>query len=146
MILNFKCVNINASNYWLGFIPNPEFIIISFKHQSIKFRFRFHKFIKNLRWNQIVNFDIPCDPFTEVITNLCLNIDLGLICPSNFLILCLLGFLSSRVLGSCGYLDQNTHFKCVFWCLTFVLIKQVSHLAILVPHVLFWSNEAISHH
>ncbi|MFS7947999.1 hypothetical protein Hanom_Chr06g00554781 [Helianthus anomalus] len=39
----------------------------------------------------MVKFHIPNDPFTEVITNLCLDFDLGLICPFNLVNLARLG-------------------------------------------------------
>ncbi|MFS7912771.1 hypothetical protein Hanom_Chr02g00133791 [Helianthus anomalus] len=63
-----------------------------------------------------MKFDIPYDPFSEVITNLFLDFDLGLIFPFNRLILCLLGLELESSFGSCACLDQNTHLMCVFWC------------------------------
>ena len=100
-------------------------------HSSLNFDF--HKFIKNLRWNQIMKFDIPCDPLGLVITNFSLVFHLDLICPMNLVDFDDLGF-KRRTPFLALWKRRPKHTLCLFWFLIFVLIKTLSTLNPFSPY------------
>ncbi|KAJ0610765.1 hypothetical protein HanHA300_Chr01g0007471 [Helianthus annuus] len=88
--------------------------------------------MRNSSYRIFTKFYIPFDPYDEVITNLCLEFDLGLNWTSNCSNSSELGFLKRTSDFPCVLIDPGIHF-CVCLVFTTTLVNKVSVLLSLVP-------------